>query len=327
MEVCQSFLTCRRQFVTVDGSRSSTSDVYSGVPQGSVLGPLFFILYTSSMFAGLSCLNVAYADDTTIYIIIPRPADRVSSAQQLSNDLFFIKSWCDQWGMELNPRKTKSMIFSRSRTALPHHPDLYLGNTLIENAVALKLLGVLFDPKLTFESHLRTVASSISQKLGIMRKSWQTYRDDSVVLKCFYSFILPFFDYCSVVWMSAAPTHLQLLDRVFASARFFTPANIRLDHRRDVAGSCLLFKILGNPSHPMHSRLPRPVEHVRRTRRAERMNTRARVSALSHNSSQFNRSFLPHFIEIWNFLPQALVDAPCIDHFKRLVNRHLLQEY
>ena len=65
LELCRSFLSNRRQYVSVDGCRSQCSDVVSGVPQGSVLGPLFFTLYTASMLRGLSCLHVAYADDTT----------------------------------------------------------------------------------------------------------------------------------------------------------------------------------------------------------------------------------------------------------------------
>ena len=157
-----------------------------------------------------------------------------------------------------------------------------------------------------------------------MRKCWQTYHDNSIVLKCFYSFILPFFEYCSIVWMSAAPTYIKMLDRVFASARFLAPVNIKLDHRRDVAAACLFYKIVNNPDHPMHTRIPPPVEHARRTRRTQRMNSRARASALSPNSAQFNRTFLPRVIEIWNFLPQALADAPSMDSFKRNANRHLL---
>ena len=125
---------------TVDGCSSSTSDVYSGVPQGSVLGPLFFILYSSSMFTGLQCLNVAYADDTTIYVIIPRPRDRLLAAEKLNKDLMFIKAWCAQWNMELNATKTKSIRFSRSRTAISKHPDLYIGDSKIGNEERLKLL-------------------------------------------------------------------------------------------------------------------------------------------------------------------------------------------
>ena len=324
LSICRSFLTGRRQFVSVDGCRSSTSDVYSGVPQGSVLGPLLFTLYTSSMFAGLKCLNIAYADDTTIYVVIPKPADRASSCKKLQDDLVFIHEWCMQWGMQLNPSKTKCMIFSRSRTIYPEHPELTLGDTAIEKVEFLKLLGVTFDAKLTYERHLRNITSKVSQKIGILRKCWRVYQDNSLILKCFYAFILPFFEYCSSVWMSAAPTHINMLQRVYLSASFIAGTRLSLDHRRRVAALCIFFKIYNSPSHPMHSRLPPPVHIVRRTRRAQRMNSRALASALSPNTLQFNRSFLPSVIETWNTLPQNLVDAPSMDNFKRSVNRHLL---
>ena len=177
---------------------------------------------------------------------------------------------------------------------------------------------------LTLESHVRTVTKAVSQKIGIMRKCWQIYRDSPLVIKAFYSFILPFFEYCSSVWMSAAPSHLKLLQTAFNSANFLVQTKISLDHRRDVAGSCLFYKILNNPNHPLQSRLPAPADPVRRTRRVARMNSHARVSALSRASTQFNRTFLPHFVEIWNFLPQTVVDASNMTSFKRNVNKYLL---
>ena len=234
------------------------------------------------------------------------------------------KEWCRLWGMELNPSKTKSIIFSRSCTDVPEHPNIMLENTIIENVEALRLLGVIFDPKLTFQSHISTVTRIVSQKIGILRKCWQTYRDDSIVLKTFYSFILPFFEYCSPVWMSAASSHLQQLQRVFNAAKFITPIGISLDHRRDVAAMCLFYKILSRDTHPMNSRLPGPANGNRRTRRANRMNSRALTSAVTPHSVQFNRTYVPYIIEMWNFLPQVVVDASNVDSFKRLVNRHLL---
>ena len=74
------------------------------------------------MFAGLKCLNVAYADDTTIYVIIPKAGDRLIAAGKLNRDLAFIRTWCAQWGMELNATKTKSILFGRSCTILPEYP-------------------------------------------------------------------------------------------------------------------------------------------------------------------------------------------------------------
>ena len=90
--------------------------------------------------------------------------------------------------MDLNPIKTKSITFSRSRTIFPEHPNLILGDTVIENVDTFKLLGVTFDSKLTFERHLRNVTSVVSQKVGILRKCWQVYQDNALVIKCFYAF-------------------------------------------------------------------------------------------------------------------------------------------
>ena len=326
LSLCESFLAERRQYVTVDGCRSPTSNVPSGVPQGSVLGPLFFTLYTSSLIAGLSCPNIAYADDTTIYIVIPKPSHRIACSRKLNTDLAFIHEWCVQWGMDLNPTKSKSTIFSRSRTIFPEHPELCINDTAIENVTDLRLLGVLFDSKLTFESHVRNVTSIVSQKVGILRKCWQTFQEDALVMKCFYAFILPFFEYCSVVWLSTAPTHLNMLHRVFMSARFLLRQHISLDHRRSVAALCIFYKIYNNPDHPMHSRLPEPAVFVRRTRRNQRLNSRSLRSVISVNSAQFNRSFLPCTVEAWNALPQVLVDAASMESFKRGVNKHLLAE-
>ena len=122
--------------------------------------------------------------------------------------------------MKLNPSKSKELIVSRSRTHLPEHPNLSINGALIDQADQLKLLGVTLDSKLTFEAHLRNVSRSISQKLGILRKSKKIYKDDSILRKCFFSFTLPHFEYCSAVWSSAADCHLRLLDRAFNSVRF-----------------------------------------------------------------------------------------------------------
>ena len=122
--------------------------------------------------------------------------------------------------------------------------------------------------------------------------------------------------------MSAAPSHLKLLQTAFNSANFLARSKMSLEHRRDVAGCCIFFKILNNLDHPLQSRLPAPADPARRTRRAARMNTHARNSAISRASTQFNRTFFPHFIEIWNFLPQNIVDAPNMPCFKRNVNKY-----
>ena len=100
----------------VDGCRSKLVNVASGMPRGSVLGPLLFLLYTSELFSILENKLIGYADDSTLMAVLPSPGLRVAVAESLISDLGRVSEWCDLWGMKLNASKTKTMIVSRSRT-------------------------------------------------------------------------------------------------------------------------------------------------------------------------------------------------------------------
>ena len=323
-QVLSEFLKDRRQRVTVDGCFSSFSPVVSGVPQGSVLGPLLFIIYTSDMWCGIESNMVAYADDTTIYATIPSPQDRQRVANVLTRDVSRILSWCDRWGMKLNPSKSHSMVISRSRTPLPVHPDIVVNEVPIPNCSSLKLLGVTFDPKLTFELHLRSLASSVSCKVGLLRKCSRIYSSDDIVRNCFYSFILPHFEYCHSVWISAAESHLKLLDRTFNQIKFLLPnLEINLRHRRLVGSLSYFFKIMSNSNHPLHCHLPAPSLPARATRQSLIMNDRT-LSVNRCNTSQFSRCFIPVSARLWNTIPNEIVKSSNIETFKKHVNTFLL---
>ena len=115
LNMFQDFLTNRRQRVAVDGRFSQFRPVVSGVPQGSVLGPVLFILFTADMWNNLENKIISYADDTTLYADISFPSNRNAVAESLNRDLLKIQEWCTTWGMKLNPDKTHSIIVSRSR--------------------------------------------------------------------------------------------------------------------------------------------------------------------------------------------------------------------
>ena len=120
--------------------------------------------------------------------------------------------WCNLWGMKLNASKTKTMIVFKSRTVHPQLTPLTLDGTVLEESADLVILGVTFDAKMAFEKHLRSVSSAATQRLGIMKKSWQVFHDRSLLVRSFWSFVLPVLEYCSAVWCSAAESHLKLLD-------------------------------------------------------------------------------------------------------------------
>ena len=120
----------------------------SGVPQGSVLGPLLFLVYTRDIDVGLENELVGYADDHSLKADI-RTSKQCEVAQSINRDLERIREWCICWGMKLNSSKTKTLLISRSRTVVPSHPQLYIWNSLFADSDSLFTLGVTFDSRLT----------------------------------------------------------------------------------------------------------------------------------------------------------------------------------
>ena len=122
LSICTEFLSDRRLRVAVDGAVSQWIPKISGMPQGSVLGPLLFIHYTREMFELVENRLFAYGDDSTLLAVVHEPADRPAVAASLNRVFARILEWC----MILNPQKTKAFVISRTRTVGPPHDDLVL---------------------------------------------------------------------------------------------------------------------------------------------------------------------------------------------------------
>ena len=98
LSVLTQFLSNRSLYVLVDGCRSKMVNIVSGGQQGSVLGPLLFLLYISELFFKLENKLIGYADDSTLMAVVPSPGARVTVAESLNRDLVRVNAWCDLWG-------------------------------------------------------------------------------------------------------------------------------------------------------------------------------------------------------------------------------------
>ena len=106
------------------------------------------------------------------------------------------------------------MLISRSQTVDSLFPDLVIDGSVVVMVSELNILGVILDSKLTFENQVRAISASASMRVGILRKTMSVFRVVATVARCFWPFILPVLESCSPVWMSAATSHLLLLDCV-----------------------------------------------------------------------------------------------------------------
>ena len=324
LSIITQYLKDRKHRVCVDGKCSEWHDVASGVPQGSVLGPLLFTVYTSDLLQITNHPVFAYADDVTIVATVDDLSQRPSVNRSLNMDLRRISDWCSSWNMTLNAKKSKCLRVSRSRTSDLHLGELLVQNIPIKECTELDILGVKFDSKLTFEKHVRRIASSASQKLGLIRKANQVFKDGSISATCLRSFILPLLEYCSHNWSSSADSHLRLLDRVISSANFLCigSGNYDLTHRRNISSVCMLFKIRANVYHPLNDMIPHPINFSRRTRLA--VNTHPLCYQVPRcRTNQYQRSFIPRSTRLWNQLDSSTCSASTVQSFKFAANKLL----
>ena len=176
---------------------------------------------------------------------------------------------------------------------------------------------------MTFEKHLLSVStvpshSAAAQRLGIMTKSWQVFHDRSLLLRSFWSIVLPVLEYCSAVWCSATDSHLKPLGRVVRGAGFLADGVLEgnLAHRRSVAELCMIFKIKSNP-------LPLPYVPERVTRGAL-VADRHSFAPPRCRTSQYRRSFVTLSVSLWNDLSDLVFDGVGLAGFKSRTNAFLL---
>ena len=143
----KSYLT---ECVLIGGQSSDWKEIESGVPQGSVLGPLLFFIYINDITRGLQSNSFLYADDTSLLEIVDDPC---LTADQLNHDLECIKAWTKDWLVTINPGKTKSMIFS-AKQLRPNHPPLFFNNNEIQEVSNHKHLGVTLSSNLTWTAYI-----------------------------------------------------------------------------------------------------------------------------------------------------------------------------
>ena len=205
----ESYLNDRKQFVNINGTDSSQKPIEYGVPQGSVLGPLLFIIYINdlpniSKFAHF----ILYADDANIIVTGQNVHEVMLKVEQLCND---IVKWVDNNGLALNLKKTKYMVFSRQRIDTSNI-EIKINKVKIEEKNESRFLGVIMDNKLNWSQHIAAVRSKMSKYIGVMYKI-KNRLPLQVRVQIFQSFVQSHLNYCSLVWGYAAKSHIESLFR------------------------------------------------------------------------------------------------------------------
>ena len=201
----ENWLTDRRQRIVINGVASSWLPVTSGVPQGSVLGPILFLIYINDLDDNILSNILKFADDTKIYA-------RVGSAEEimkLRQDLINLYKWSEEWLMLFNIEKCGVMHFGYHNT----NAEYSLGNNALKNLYREKDLGVIVQSNLKVEGQCAKATNEANIILGLINRNFKS-KSRKIILPLYKSLVRPHLDYCVQAWRPHLIKDITKLERV-----------------------------------------------------------------------------------------------------------------
>ena len=336
LSLVESFLKNRKQRTVLNGQCSGWGDISAGVPQGSILGPLFFLVYINDLAMDLKCNVKLFADDTSIFTIEQDPN---TAASDMNHELEMIKKWAHDWRMSFNPDARKQaveVIFSRKNKAVDH-PVIVFNNTPVKVVDEHKHLGMFLDSKLSFSTHIKEVISKTRKGIGML-KHLSRYLPRHTLNELYKQYVRPHLDYGDVIYHIPAkvcefshsvilPNQMEKLESVQYSAALAVSGAWRGTSREKVYAELgweslslrrwsrrliLFYKFINNLT-PGYTKDPIPP--LRQSQYPLR--NQDVVGQILTRTEKFQSSFYPNCLNEWNKLDPEIRLAPSVAAFKK----------
>lgn len=303
----ECFLTGRQQFVTANDTNSCLHPVVSGVPQGTVLGPLLFLIFINDLPNYVtSCIHL-FADDCVLYRELTTEAD----ARAIQTDINNISSWCQTWQMTLNVKKCKFMRITRSTCNLPTY---YLNSVALESVTSYKYLGIHIASNLTWKTHVEFIVHKANRMLGYIKRNFHSAPADTKLL-LYKSLVRSQLEYASSIWDPGTNDLINQIEKIQNNAARFILSNynrtssisamksnlnlVPLTFRRKLARLCLFHKIFHHDV--LRDQLLLPPSYL-----SSRLDHPHKVGTITCNTNTFSDSFIPRTSIDWNRLPSSI---------------------
>ena len=331
----ENYLSDREQRVALNGMFSDWGQINSGVPQGSVLGPLLFLVYINDLEEGIKSEIKFFADDTSLFSIVKNPQ---ISAEDLNHDLQLINNWAFQWKMSFNPDPTKpveEVIFSNKRVRRVH-PPLFFNNIEVKQVNEHKHLGLTLDYKLNFGSHIKEKIAIAMKGVGVI-KYLSSYVPVKTLDQIYKMYVRPHLDFCDVIYHLPEkhdlftsklnlPFWMEKIEKVQFHAALAVTGTWKTTSREKIYDELgweplwkrrwfrrlVQFFKIQNGFTPDY--LKGPVPPLRSHLYGLRSNYA--LQSLRCNRNIFKNSFFPDATEIWNKIGPELSQIPSLSKFK-----------
>jgi hypothetical protein len=247
----EAYLTKRKQRVVIDGKNSKWLPVLSGVPQGSILGPLLFLLFINDIPSYLKYSKIMmYADDAKIYL----PVNDIQDCDKLQKDLNYIIQWSEMWKMKLNVAKCKIISVVHKINNLAY--DYNINGITLERCKHIKDLGIIINDKLSWSMHVQSLVCKANRVMGLIKRTMGYNAAPDVNKQLYISLVRSLLEYGTPVWGGMTVHDTVLIERIQRSAtryilsfpnldyreRLMQLNIIPLTYRREYLDLCLFFK-------------------------------------------------------------------------------------
>ena len=331
----QNFLFERSQRVVLDGQASEWTQISAGVPQGSILGPLFFLIYINDLPEDIISIIKIFADDSSFFSLI---FDQIRCSQELNSDMQKVSEWAHQWKMSFNPDPSKQAVevyFTR-RLNPPNPPEINFNNAVIAIQDHQKHLGLVLDQKLAFDRHLDEKIKKANRGIGLINRFREFLPRDSLVT-IYKAHVRPHIDYGDIVYDRPGNSNFsEKIESIQYNACLAITGCFRgtsreklylelglesLADRRLSRRLIFFYKIINGfaPTYLSNILPPRRGEEDAGVRRR----IRPPFVAPFCRTERYRASFFPFCINEWNNLDENIRNLPSISSFKAALLKFL----